>query len=81
MIDCRRGRTWGQGIETFTGTVAGVGTGTLTWETSFMSGLDCGTFVPTEFVGRGAIIGGTAALSGLHGPLRFTIDSYEGVLH
>jgi hypothetical protein len=32
IIDCKNSRTHGQGTETFTGSIAGVGSGTLTWE-------------------------------------------------
>lgn len=81
LIDCRRGQTLGFGTETFTGTVAGVGSGTLTWQTSFRAAFDCATFEPSEFAGRGSIVGGTGALADLRGALVFGIDTYEGVLH
>ena len=81
FIDCRRGTTHGHGFETFTGTVAGVGSGTLTWQTTFHASFDCTTLLPSDFRGRGSITGGTGALASLRGPLTFTIDTYEGVLH
>ena len=80
LIDCRRGKTHGHGFETFTGDVEGVGSGTLTWQTSFHADFDCTTFEPSNFTGRGSIIGGTGDLASLRGPLSFGIDTYEGVL-
>ena len=81
IIDCRRGRTFGHGVETFTGTVTGVGSGTLTWRISFASDFDCGTFAVSGFTGQSAITGGSGALGGLHGALRFGDVTYEGTLH
>jgi hypothetical protein len=80
LIDCLRGETVGQGTETFVGSMAGVGSGTLTWQTSFRASFDCATFEPSNFVGRGSMIDGTGALASVRGPLVFGIDTYEGTL-
>ena len=42
-INCTSNRIAGHGIETFTGSVAAVGSGTLTWATKFHATFDCGT--------------------------------------
>ena len=42
-INCTANRITGHGIETFTGSVAGVGSGTLTWATKFHARFDCST--------------------------------------
>jgi hypothetical protein len=81
IINCQAGTTVGHGLETFTGSVAGVGSGTLTWGIHFSSAFDCATFTVSDFVGRAAITSGTGELASLRGLLRFDDDSYEGELH
>jgi Protein of unknown function (DUF3224) len=81
IIDCKNGRTHGQGTETFTGSIAGVGSGTLTWGIHFDSAFDCGTFAVSDFSGRGDITSGTGDLAGLNGSIQFGIDTYDGELH
>ena len=44
LINCKTGRTQGSGLETFTGSIAGVGSGTLTWTDHFSAAFDCTTF-------------------------------------
>jgi hypothetical protein len=81
FIDCARSRTHGQGTETFDGSVAGVGSGTLTWKISFQADFDCNTFTVSGFDGKGAITGSTGDLAGAHGLLEFTEFDYSGTLH
>ena len=81
IIDCRTGRTHGHGTETFTGSIAGVGSGTLTWGIHFDSAFDCLTFAVSGFSGRGVVSAGTGALTGLNGSVDFGADTYDGELH
>jgi hypothetical protein len=81
IIDCKKSRTHGHGTETFTGSIAGVGSGTLTWGIHFDSAFDCLTFAVSDFSGRGVITSGTDALAGLHGSIQFGDTTYDGALH
>jgi hypothetical protein len=81
QINCNTSRTHGDGVETFTGSVAGVGSGTLTWLDHFTAGFDCTTFTESNLDITGVIISRTAALAGLHGQLSFTDTTYDGTLH
>jgi hypothetical protein len=81
VINCKTGRTQGKGIETFTGSIAGVGSGTLTWRDEFTSAFDCTTFAVSDFSGIGVALAGTGSLAGLHGELSFTDTTYAGALH
>jgi len=80
VINCRTGRTQGSGVETFTGSIAGVGSGTLTWMDEFTAGFDCATFAVSGFRGVGVALSGTGDLAGLHGMLSFTETTYDGAL-
>ena len=81
FIDCARSRTHGQGTETFDGSIAGVGDGTLTWKISFQADFDCNTFTVSGFDGKGAITEATGGLAGVHGLIDFTEVDYSGTLH
>jgi hypothetical protein len=81
VINCKTGRTQGKGVETFTGTVNGVGVGTLTWHDHFHATMDCATYVVSDFVGKGVHVSGTGDLAGLEGKIRFTLSTYDGTLH
>jgi hypothetical protein len=70
----------GQGVETFTGSVARVGSGTLTWETKFHAAFDCTTQTLSNLHGTGTIMSGTGALARLRGTLIFTDEKYSGTL-
>jgi hypothetical protein len=80
-VDPEKSRTHGHGTETFTGSIAGVGSGTLTWGIHFDSAFDCLTFAVSDFSGRGVITSGTDALAGLHGSIQFGDTTYDGALH
>jgi hypothetical protein len=82
IVNCKTGKVQGHGTDTFTGSVTGVGSGTLTWRIHFSAtvGSDCETL--TSFEGRGVIVGGTGDLAGLRGTLEFAFDlTYTGRLH
>jgi hypothetical protein len=82
LVNCKTGKVHGHGTETFTGSVAGVGAGTLTWRIHFSATVasDCETL--TSFDGRGVVVGGTGDLAGLHGTLEFAFNlTYTGRLH
>jgi len=82
IIDCKTGRTVGQGTETFTGQLAGVvGSGSLTWAIRFTSAFDCSTFLVSDFSGSSGITSGTGALAGLTGHIVFGDTTYTGNLH
>jgi hypothetical protein len=80
VINCETGRTAGIGTETFTGSVEGVGSGTLTWLIRFRSAFDCATFSVSNFSATGVIVSGTGDLAGLEGKLHFGDVTYEGDL-
>jgi hypothetical protein len=80
MINCTSSLIEGRGLETLTGSVAGVGSGTLTWETKFHASFDCGTGTLSNLAGTGTIMAGTAALAGLRGTLNFAGQIYSGTL-
>ena len=80
VINCSSSVIDGQGAETFTGSVARVGSGTLGWETKFHAAFDCSTQTLSNLHGTGAIMSGTGALAGVRGTLIFTDQEYSGIL-
>jgi len=80
IFNCATSRTHGAGIEVFTGSVEGIGEGTLTWSTQFRTHFDCATEELSDFVGRGAIQTGTDDLEGVSGKLKFVDVTYQGQL-
>jgi hypothetical protein len=80
IIDCKAGRTHGHGTEMFTGSIAGAGSGTLTWGIHFDSEFDCTTFAVGGFSGRGVVISGSGGLAGLNGSIQFGDTTYDGGL-
>ena len=80
LINCKTGRTWGRGVETFTGSLNGSATGTLMWKISFRSDFDCATSLPSGFKGRSHIKASSGALAGIRGRLHFGDVTYDGVL-
>jgi hypothetical protein len=81
LIDCKTGRYHGEGTETFTGTVVGVGSGTLTWRLRFSGDVAADCSELTSFEGTGVVVDGTGDLEGLNGTLSFTASTYTGSLH
>jgi hypothetical protein len=80
IIDCKSGRTWGHGVETFTGSLNGSASGTLTWRIRFRAAFDCTTSAPSAFQGFSRITASSGALSGIRGRLHFGDVNYDGVL-
>jgi hypothetical protein len=80
QINCATGRTHGTGAETLTGSVAGVGSGTLTWRDVFDADFDCATFTASNFHGSGVDVKGSGGLAGMRGGLAFTDTTYDGTL-
>jgi len=81
LINCKTGRSTGTGVETFTGSVAGVGSGTLTWIDQFSSDFDCNNFFPFHLDINSVAVKGGGGLAGLQGKLSFTDTTYTGTLH
>jgi Protein of unknown function (DUF3224) len=79
VIDCARGRTVGEGSETFTGTIGGEA-GTLTWQLWFTSDFDCSSFLPSNLRIVAVPTQGGGGLAGLRGVLLFGDTDYRGVL-
>jgi hypothetical protein len=79
-VNCKTGRSWGRGVETFTGSLDGSATGTLTWKITFHSDFDCTTSLPSGFQGFSRIKASSGALAGIRGRLHFGDVTYDGVL-
>ena len=79
-INCTSNLIAGHGVETFTGSAATVGSGTLTWQTRFRATFDCSTQTLTNLRGTATIMSGTEALRGRRGILIFTGQTYSGIL-
>lgn len=79
-IDCAAGRTWGFGIETFSGDVNQQGHGTLTWALAFNADFDCVNGYPFNFVGLATIVRSSGGLAGTSGTLHFGDTDYDGIL-
>jgi hypothetical protein len=77
---CRPSFTYGSGIETFTGSIDGIGSGTLTWRISFVSRFDCATFSVSGFRALAVIQSGTGDFAGARGVVMFDDLRYHGVL-
>ena len=80
LTDCKTGRSHGKGVETFTGTVAGIGAGTLTWHDHFHATIDCATFEVSGLVGKEVDFSGTDALAGVRGRIDYDETTYDGTL-
>ena len=81
IVNCGMGSRKGHGAETFTGTVASVGTGTLTWKVAIDRPFDCaGGGNEQLFTHEAKVTSGTGALSGLRGKIDFVGGNYSGVL-
>jgi hypothetical protein len=85
LIDCKAGRETGHGTETFTGSLVGVGSGTLSWIDQFSSNVDCSfapdLFIPFNLDINSVAVRGSGGFAGLQGRLTFTDTTFTGVLH
>ena len=80
VINCATGRTYGHGVETFSGSVRGGRPGTLTWRLGFTSDFDCETFFPSNLHILGVVTKSTGGLGSVRGALLFDDTSYRGFL-
>jgi len=84
FVNCATQRETGHGTETFTGSIAGLGSGTLTWIDQFSSDVDCSFapdfFVPFDLDIASVAVKGSGGFSGLQGKLTFTDTTYSGTL-
>jgi hypothetical protein len=81
LIDCQAGRETGHGTETFTGLLAGVGSGALFWIDQFDSDFDCEFSFPFNLDIDSVAVKGSGDFVGLRGKLGFTDTTYTGRLH
>ena len=82
VLDCKKGETWGSGTETFTGSVAGVGSGTLVWDVHFASGVDCVKGSLESFSATVVVTSGSGDLAQLRGSMyRIADNTYTGRFH
>ena len=85
LINCKTGRETGHGTETFTGTILGVGPGTLTYIDQFSADVDCSFapdfFIPSNLDINSVAVKGTGDFAGLQGKLHFNDTDYSGTLH
>ena len=80
VINCATGRTYGHGVETFSGSVRGGRPGTLTWRLVFTAEFDCETFFPSSLRILGVVTKSTGGLASMRGGLLFDDTSYRGIL-
>jgi len=81
LINCKTGRYDGGGTEVFTGSVTGVGPGTLTLRLHVSGGVTADCSGLTSFSARGVVVAATGDLAALNGALSFEGSSYTGSLH
>jgi hypothetical protein len=81
LINCQTHRETGHGTETFTGSITGVGSGTLAWTDQFSSDFDCDFFFPFNLDIKSVAVKGSGGFAGLQGKLGFTDTTYTGSLH
>jgi hypothetical protein len=80
IVDCATGKSYTDGVERFTGSIEGVGSGTLTWGVRSTGTFDC---KKGEITGVSAIQNlyeGSSALAGLYGSIHRGSATYSGVL-
>jgi len=81
VINCATDRTYGHGVETFSGSVRGGGPGTLTWRLVLTADFDCETFLPSNLLILGVVTRSTGGLASIRGGrLLFDDTSYHGIL-
>jgi hypothetical protein len=85
LINCKTGRETGYGTETFSGSLTGVGFGTLTWIDQFSADVDCSfapdLFIPFNLDINSVAVKGSGGFAGLQGRLTFTDTTFSGTLH
>jgi hypothetical protein len=85
LVNCKTGRETGHGTETFTGSLTGGGSGTLSWIDQFSSDVDCSfapdLFIPFNLDINSVAVRGSEGFAGLQGRLTFTDTTFSGTLH
>jgi len=85
LINCKTGRETGHGTETFSGSLTGVGSGSLSWIDQFSSDVDCSfapdLFIPFNLDINSVAVKGSGGFAGLQGRLTFTDTTFSGTLH
>src|SRR5262245_876843 len=81
LVNCKTGRETGHGTETFTGSLTGGSSGTLTWIDQFSSDVDC-TFAPDLFIPfnldiNSVAVKGSGGFAGMQGRLTFTDTTFS----
>jgi hypothetical protein len=80
VIDCTTGKSYTDGIETFTGSVEGVGSGTFSWGVRSTGTFDCKKSEVTSVSATQNLYSGTGALAGLYGSIHRGPGKYVGVV-
>ena len=80
IINCTTGKSYTDGIETFTGSIEGVGSGTLTWGVRSAGTFDCKKGEVTGVSAIQNLYAGSSALAGLYGSIHRGPATYSGVL-
>ena len=81
LINCKTGSYDGAGTEVFTGSVTGVGSGTLTLRLHVSGGVSADCSGLTSFSAIGVVVAATGDLAALNGTLSFDGSTYAGSLH
>jgi hypothetical protein len=81
IINCQSGVTTGTATETFTGSIAGIGSGTITWLDKLNARFDCDTFAQFDTHGTSTVMTATDGLAGTKGTVTFTDTGYQGTFH
>jgi hypothetical protein len=80
IVDCNTGKSYTDGTETFTGSVAGVGSGTFSWGIHSTETFDCVKGEVTSVLATHNLYAGTGDLAGLYGSFHRGPKHYAGVL-
>jgi hypothetical protein len=80
VIDCATGKSYTHGTETFTGSIDGVGSGTVTWGVQFSGTFDCKKGAVTSTSATQYVLSGTGALGALYGSVHRGPGTYSGIV-
>jgi hypothetical protein len=80
MVNCATGLSYTDGTEKFTGSVAGVGSGSSTWRVQYHGTFDCKHGEITSTSAYDDVYSGTGRLAGLYGTIHRGPGVYSGVL-
>jgi hypothetical protein len=80
IVNCATGKSYTDGTERFTGSVAGIGSGTLSWGVRSTGTFDCKKGEVTGISATQNLYSGTGALAGMYGSIHRGPGAYSGVL-